>query len=117
MSKQNNKKSFLGACPICREELKFNNAVLISKKKAMSLFCVECEKCLSSVILTIFSSEKEGILTTMGILSDFKKEDISLLKNPGKIVEDDVLSFYEYLNTSKDKKTKKYETKSKNKRN
>ena len=104
MAKQNKEGSFLGMCPICRNKLKISNSSIVKKDNIATLYCVECKDCLSSVMITIFSS-KDEIVTTMGILTDIQHKDMDLIKDPNPITVDNVLSLCNYI--------KKHETTSK----
>ncbi len=110
MAKQNIKNSFLGMCPICRNKLKIGNSNIINKNDFADLYCVECNDCLSSVMLAVFSI-KDGIVTTMGILTDIQKEEIGLIKNSEQITIDSILNLYDNINSNNS--NKKYETKCK----
>jgi|GEM_PF-2958312 len=116
MAKQDTKKSFLGVCPICRKKLQTKNSNIVNRSNSISLYCVECESCSSSVMLAVFST-KDGIITTMGILTDIQKKDTELIKSSEKITTDNVLALYDYINNNNNSSSKKYETKSNKKRN
>ncbi len=116
MAKQNTKKSFLGVCPVCRKKLQTENSNIINKSNFTNLYCVECKSCFSSVMLAVFST-KDGIITTMGILTDIQKKDTKLIQDSDKVIADDALTLYNYINSNNNSKSKKYEITSKNKRN
>jgi len=108
MAKENDKKgSILGICPICRNKLKISNSSIVKKDNIATLYCVECKDCLSSVMITIFSS-KDEMVTTMGILTDLQHKDMGLVKDSKSISVDNVLNLCSYI--------KKYETTNKNQR-
>jgi len=108
MAKQSIKDSFLGICPICRSKLKTENSKVIKSDSLIKLYHIECGGCNSSVLLAVFPV-KDGVLTTMGMLTDIQKKDINLIKKSETITTDSVLALYDYIN-------KKNEVNSKSKR-
>ena len=112
MAKQDTKNSFLGVCPICRKKLKTSNSNIVNKSNLANLYCVECTECYSSVMLAVFTG-KDGVITTMGILTDVQKKDMNLVKDSEKVTTDSVLALYDYINKDNNSNSKKYETKSK----
>jgi len=105
MTKQNKDGSFLGMCPICRNKLKISNSSIVKKDNIATLYCVECKDCLSTVMITVFSSKEDGVVTTMGILTDLQHKDMDLIKDPNPITVDNVLSLCSYI--KKDETTSK----------
>ncbi|MBI3671486.1 hypothetical protein HY249_01690 [Candidatus Azambacteria bacterium] len=110
MAKNDIKNSFLGVCPICRNKLNIKNSNVVNKQNFAYLYCVECKSCSSSVLLAIFPM-KDGVVTTMGILTDIQRKEMDLVKKENFITENDVLDLYNYVNSSNS--NKKHETKRK----
>ncbi|MEK7453057.1 MAG: hypothetical protein AAB614_02370 [Patescibacteria group bacterium] len=99
MAKKDTKNSFLSVCPICRNKLKINDSNAINNRDFSYLYCVECRVCLSFIMLAVFPM-KDGVVTTMGMLTDLQKKDIDLIKDSEFITEDNVLALYDYINNS-----------------
>jgi len=111
MAKKDTNDSFLGVCPICRKKLKISNSNIVDRDNNANLYYVECKNCDSSVMLAVFPM-KDGIVTTMGILTDISHEDLNLIKNSEPVTTDNVLALYDYIKSNK--VNKKHETKRKN---
>lgn len=100
MAKQMIKSSFLGTCPVCRNKFKSADAKIVSKNESASLYCVKCKECLSSATIAVFPADN-GIITTMGILSDIQPQDMNLIEEKEAVSVDSVLSTYNYLKIKK----------------
>lgn len=91
------KNAFIfGLCPICRSELKEENARVVGKKDATTQYCVGCACCSSSLLFTV-SFLNSNVTATIGILTDAQKDDLELIKNSAQVSTDDVLEIHKYL--------------------
>lgn len=91
------KNSFLGLCPICRNKFRSVDADMVNKNESVFLYCVKCRECLSSAMIAVFSMN-DGVVTTMGILSDIQAKDAHLIEEKEAVSVDNVLLTYNYLN-------------------
>lgn len=87
---------FLGSCPICSKKFSPSRASQIEKAGPMETLYVECAMCGSSVVLGVVKNVP-GLVTTIGMLTDMKKEDIARLRHTPPISFDDILEMHKYL--------------------
>ena len=87
---------FLGNCPICDSKFSHSHTSQIDKDENMQTLYVECGKCGSSVVLGIIKNIP-GVVTTVGMLTDMKREDIDRMKKLSPITYDDVIEVHKYL--------------------
>lgn len=57
---------------------------------------VECEACASSVVLGVVKSVP-GLVTTIGMLTDMKREDIARMRTLSPLTADDVIEMHKYM--------------------
>lgn len=62
----------------------------------MQTLYVECTKCKSSVVLGVMK-HIPGLVTTVGMLTDMKREDIDRFRNLPPLTSDDVLEVHRHL--------------------
>jgi len=87
---------FLGNCPICSNKFNGSYASQIEKVDSVQTIYVECKKCGSSVVLGVVKN-MPGLVTTIGMLTDMKQEDIKRIRNLPPITPDDVLEIHKHL--------------------
>lgn len=98
--KQRPSRKFLGNCPICKKKFNSEKTSLLEEDVGIQTLYVECAECDSSVVLGIMKSIP-GIVTTVGMLTDMRREDIERLGNMQPITADDVLEMHRYLENKK----------------
>jgi len=87
---------FLGKCPICNKKFTPSAVSPIEEAESVQTLYVECQKCGSSVVLGVVKNIP-GLVTTIGMLTDMKEEDIKRLRNLPALTSDDVLDMHRYL--------------------
>lgn len=87
---------YLGNCPICSKKFRVASVFVLEKEGGMETLYVECVKCATSVILGIMKNAP-GIVTTIGMLTDMRREDIERMKDFPPLTSDDVLEVHKYL--------------------
>ena len=87
---------FLGNCPVCSAKFSSSKSSQIGEFEGVRTLYVECKKCSSSVVLGIVKN-MPGVITTVGMLTDMKREDIERLDHMRPITADDVLEMHKYL--------------------
>ena len=87
---------FLGNCPICNKKFSASRASEIDKIDAVYTLYVECQKCGSSVVLGVMK-DMPGVVTTIGMLTDMKREDVDRIGSLPPITHDDVLKIHKYF--------------------
>lgn len=87
---------FLGNCPICSNKFNPSCASQIEKVESVETLYVECKTCGSSVVLGVVKNIP-GLVTTIGMVTDMKEDDIERLRNMPPISSDDVLEMHKYL--------------------
>ena len=87
---------FLGHCPICKTKLTQCRASLLEKSKGSSTIYSECYRCGSSQLINIFRNAM-GLITTLGMLTDLKKEDARRVKVLSPLTANDVIDVYEWF--------------------
>ena len=97
MSRQKNIDSrFLGNCPVCDKKFNSSGVLLLDKFEGMQTVYIECRKCYSSVVLGV-ARNIPGVVTTIGMLTDMTREDITRLGGMKPISADDVLAIHKCL--------------------
>lgn len=87
---------FLGNCPVCRKKFDSNDVTPIDKEGSIDTLYAECKKCKSSVVLGVLKATP-GLVTTVGMLTDMKLEDIDKMASMSPLTADDVLEVHRYL--------------------
>ncbi|MFY9457995.1 MAG: hypothetical protein WAP23_03680 [Candidatus Spechtbacterales bacterium] len=87
---------FLGNCPICSKKFNSSDASKIEKTESAETLYVECRTCGSSVVLGVVKNVP-GLVTTIGMLTDMKKNDIERFRSMPPISLDDILEMHKYL--------------------
>ncbi|OGZ58045.1 MAG: hypothetical protein A3B96_01685 [Candidatus Spechtbacteria bacterium RIFCSPHIGHO2_02_FULL_43_15b] len=87
---------FLGNCPICGKKFEGNEVTPVEEEDGMNTLYAECGKCRSSVVLGVIKNVP-GLVTTIGMLTDMKLEDIDRLASLPALTADDVLEVHKYF--------------------
>lgn len=87
---------FLGNCPICNKKYNSENASVLERNTEFMSFYIDCNFCLSSVIVAVFLPIS-GLVTTAGILTDISRNDIKKLRRFPPLTYDDVLDMHVYI--------------------
>lgn len=87
---------FLGTCPICNTQYNSENASLLERNAEFMSFYIDCDSCLSSVIVAVFFP-LSGLVTTVGMLTDFSRDDVKKLRKFNPITLDEVLDLHVYI--------------------
>lgn len=87
---------FLGSCPICNKRFASSDASPLEGEEDMRILYVECKSCASSVVLGVVKNIP-GLVTTVGMLTDMKREDIDRMRSLSPLTADDVLEMHAYL--------------------
>ena len=90
---------FLGTCPLCHKRLKDDTFSVIDKNATSILCYITCTSCLSSLLFTV-SLQEEGMMTTIGVLTDIQKEDLDMIKKKIPLNYNDVLDMHTYFESS-----------------
>ncbi|MBI1888418.1 MAG: hypothetical protein HYS15_00570 [Candidatus Spechtbacteria bacterium] len=90
---------FLGNCPVCDKKFTTSSTSLLEERGEMRTLYVECAKCDTSVVLGVMRNAP-GIVTTVGMLTDMRREDIDRMKDFPPLTFDDVLEVHRYLESS-----------------
>lgn len=98
--KANKEAHVLGHCPVCRTKVKAGDTALIKKSKRSSTLYAECAKCGSSQILTIFRNAM-GVITTVGMLTDLKKQDAERFHGLAPVTSNDIIEVHEWFEKNK----------------
>lgn len=100
-----NNLKFINPCPICKVPFNEENIAVLRNESHASLFHVDCASCKSSIIITLIRSNT-GIVTNVGILTDFRKGDFRRFSDLPAITVDEVLEFQKH-NKNDNIRTKK----------
>ncbi len=87
---------FLGNCPICNKKYNSDNASVLEKNQEFMSFYINCEHCLSSVIVAVFFP-LSGLVTTIGMLTDVSREDLKKMKKLSPLTADEVLEMHVHM--------------------
>jgi len=83
-AKRNPDYNFLGNCPVCNTKFQASCAHSIDNGDDIQTLYVECRKCGTSVVLGVMKN-MPGVVTTVGMLTDMTREDISRLAGASPI--------------------------------
>lgn len=97
---------FLGNCPICNKKYRSGNASVLEKRAEFMSFYIDCEHCLSSVIVAVFFP-LSGLVTTVGMLTDLSRKDIKKRDKLAPLTADEVLDMHVYIESIDKKYSKK----------
>ena len=91
--RKNDDYRFLGNCPICDRKFANSDIIPIEEEKTINTVYAECQKCESSIVLGIIKNVP-GLVTTVGMLTDMKFEDIGKMANMPSLTANDVLEVH-----------------------
>ena len=100
-----NNLKFISFCPVCKAKFNAENVAVLRNEGSTSLLHIDCGNCESSLIITLIKGNT-GIVTNVGILTDFKKDDFRRFNDLPAITVDEVLEFQKY-NKNDNIRTKK----------
>lgn len=92
---------FIGPCPICKSDFVLQDIRNLKNKGQTSLLHVDCEKCESSLFVTLIKGSA-GVITNVGVLTDLSKDDFLRFKSLPVITIDEVLNFYKNYDNKND---------------
>lgn len=97
--------TFLGSCSICAAVYEKKRISIVEKNEDVLTVHVDCPKCLSSALLSVYSGIR-GLVTTVGIPTDLTKADLERVKRSRRISSDDVLELHNFLERKETKRKK-----------
>lgn len=83
-------------CPLCKHKYDFLQANLVADKEDAYLIYINCQNCQNSMLVAL--SSQGPTLSSIAMVTDLKKEDLSSLKNLSLIKEDDILEVHKLFN-------------------
>lgn len=83
-------------CPLCHTHFNPLEAKILDEKGDSHLLHMECRGCHSSIVVLVLASEL-GV-SSVGLVTDLKSDEVIKFKNLMEISCDDVLSVYKELN-------------------
>ncbi|MBI2624405.1 hypothetical protein HYW67_02835 [Candidatus Parcubacteria bacterium] len=87
---------FLGKCTVCAVEFKADLVKVIERQGETVLVHADCSGCGTSAIIAVVAGEP-GYVVTMGMLTDFTKEDVGRFSRAKSITADDVIVWHQIL--------------------
>jgi hypothetical protein len=87
-------------CLLCKFQFGEEAIKIIEERAETHLVHMTCPKCLSAVMAVVMVSEIG--MGTVGTFTDLAAEEVMRLKKKGVISEDDILSFYSFVEKQKD---------------
>lgn len=88
--------TFLGNCPVCASSYKKEQTSVVEKRDGVLTIHVDCPKCASSALLTVYSGVK-GLVTTVGAPTDLTKADLERVKRSRRLTGNDVLELHTFF--------------------
>jgi len=85
-------------CPICRHEYEKKSVKILFDKEISRLAHLTCGKC-QAMVLTVITVSPFG-LSSIGMVTDLSSTDVSKLWGRESFVEDDVLDFYNLVESN-----------------
>ncbi len=95
----------LGNCQVCFAPYRAERAVVLEKNDEAVTIHVDCAKCASSALVTIYSGVK-GLVTSVGVPTDLSKSDLERIKKSKRVTHDEVLELHAFLERSERKNKK-----------
>jgi len=86
----------LGHCPLCGYGYEDDAIEVLRRGAFTTILHAECSQCQSAAILAVISGMM-GMVTTLGMLTDMSRSDITRFWTAGEITADDVLNAHVML--------------------
>lgn len=87
---------FLGKCTVCAAEFRPALVQVLEREGATVLVHADCAGCGTSALFAVVAGDA-GYVVTMGMLTDFTKEDVKRFSQAKPITTDDVIAWHEEL--------------------
>lgn len=82
-------------CPLCQFGYNTDALSILEQKEGTNLLHITCPSCLHAVLVVVMVSPMG--MSSIGVLTDLSRQDMTLLKQRLPINEDEVLDFHTYL--------------------
>ena len=82
-------------CPLCKTKYNPLQANLMDEKEDALLVHIKCQKCFNSLLVLILN--QGTVLSSLGLVTDLKPEDLEQIKQAQAIAPDDILALHQQL--------------------
>lgn len=85
-------------CPLCKKDYDLNSVCILRELSDTHLVHITCQECLGAVLVVVIVSALG--MSSVGVVTDLGAEDARKIQNKDAFSEDDVLGFYNFLESS-----------------
>lgn len=96
MKKTDFEYKYIGSCSLCGTAFKPRFSRVLERSDEVSEVYTECARCKSSALVYVLKNDG-SFVTTIGMLTDMKKDDILRFRKMQPITEDEVLQLHRML--------------------
>ena len=89
----------MNQCPVCKGNYEPNESNILKEKGSAHLVHITCPHCHNSILAVVLATSVG--LSSVGMMTDLKADDVLRLYGRETITEDELLSFHELLKTNK----------------
>lgn len=96
MRKTDFEYQYIGSCSLCGTTFAPRSSHVLERAEEVSEVYAECGKCKASALVYVLKNDG-NFVTTIGMLTDMKKDDILRFRKMQPITEDEVLRLHQIL--------------------
>ena len=89
----------MNQCPVCKGNYEPNESNILKENGSAHLGHITCPHCHNSILAVVLATSAG--LSSVGMMTDLKADDVLRLYGRETITEDELLNFHELLKTNK----------------